>query len=371
MPGPAMPDPSCLGLRGSAELVEGSENVVYLVPTRGKLRLHPLGPGLPRTIQFRNPEAQGGFPLKSIGYDRPLFVQPFDHRGSFTKGFFGLTGDPEMTPTADQHSAVAGAKTLVYRGLLRSIELGVPADTVGILIDTQFGSPIIADAKRRGIPVSVCVEKSGQPIFDFEYGAGWQDHLRFVRPDIVKVLVRHHPRADEGGRREQMARLKQISDWVHSSDDCYYMFELLVPATTDEDKAFGDRYDSEMRPKLMLEAIQEIQDFGIEPDIWKIEGLDHEKDAKAVAAQTRTGAGRERVGNILLGRGSDKDSVHRWLKVAAPLEGYIGFAVGRTNFSAPLKAYLADPTPEAAEAAIQQIAENFKGCVDVWQAARG
>ena len=309
--------------------------------------------------------------MKSIGYDRQLFVQPFDHRGSFTKGFFGLKGQPEIGAAEDQHSPVAEAKTLVYRGLLRSIELGVPADTVGILIDTQFGSHIIADAKRRGIPVSICVEKSGQPLFDFEYGSAWQDHLRYVRPDIVKVLVRHHPRVDEAGRREQMVRLKQISDFVHAHEDSYYMFELLVPATTDEDKAFGDRYDAEQRPKLMIEAIQEIQEFGIEPDIWKIEGLDRAEDAKAVAAQTRSGAGREKVGNILLGRGSDKDSVHRWLKVAAPLDGYIGFAVGRTNFSEPLKAYLANPSADNAEAAIQQIAENYKGCVDVWLAARG
>lgn len=309
--------------------------------------------------------------MKSIGYDRPLFVQPFDHRGSFTKGFFGLQGQPEIGVAADQHGPVADAKTLVYRGLLRAIELGVPADTVGILIDTQFGSAIIADAKRRGIPVSICVEKSGQPIFDFEYGSAWQDHLRFVRPDIVKVLVRHHPKVDDAGRREQMVRLKQISDFIHASDDAYYMFELLVPASTDEDKALGDRYDVEMRPKLMIEAIKEIQDFGIEPDIWKIEGLDRVEDAKAVSAATREGAGREKVGNILLGRGSDKESVHRWLQVAAPLDGYIGFAVGRTNFSAPLKTYIADPTPANAEAAIQQIAENYKGCVDVWQAARG
>ncbi|MCG8461525.1 MAG: DUF2090 domain-containing protein [Holophagales bacterium] len=309
--------------------------------------------------------------MKNIGYDRPLFIQPFDHRGSFTKGFFGLSGQPEIAVGHDQHNPVAEAKTLVYRGLLQAIEMGVPKETVGILIDTQFGSHIVADAKDKGISVAVCVEKSGQPIFDFEYGAAWQDHLRFVRPDIVKVLVRHHPEVDEAGRREQMTRLRQISDFVHAHDDTYFMFELLVPAGTEEDKALGDRYDVERRPKLMVEAIREIQDFGIEPDIWKIEGLDREEDARAVAAQTRSGKGREQVGNILLGRGSDKESVHRWLKVAAPLDGYIGFAVGRTNFKTALQTYLAAPSAEAADTAIRTIAENYKGCVDVWQTARG
>lgn len=308
--------------------------------------------------------------MKTLGYDRPLFIQPFDHRGSFIKGFFGLSGQPEITASHDQLSPVAEAKTLVYRGLLRAIEMGVPAELVGVLVDAQFGSHIIADAKAKGISVSTCIEKSGQPIFDFEYGSGWQDHLRFVRPDIVKVLVRHHPRSDEPGRREQMARLKAVSDYVHAHDESYFMFELLVPATTDEDRALGDRYDAELRPELMIEAIREIQAFGIEPDIWKIEGLDREQDAREVAAQTRAD-GRDRVGNILLGRGSDKDSVHRWLRVAAPLPGYIGFAVGRTNFKAPLETYLAEPSSAAAEAAIEAIAENYKGCVDVWQSAKG
>ncbi|MEM8996666.1 MAG: DUF2090 domain-containing protein, partial [Acidobacteriota bacterium] len=190
------------------------------------------------------------------------------------------------------------------------------------------------------------------------------------RPDIVMVVVRHHPRVDPEGRAEQMARLKLVSDFIHSNNDAYFMFELLVPASTDEDKALCDKYDVEMRPQLMIEAIAEIQDFGIEPDIWKIEGLDRREDAVAVGAQTHAG-GREKVGNILLGRGSDKASVHRWLEVAAPVDGYIGFAVGRTNFKVPLETYIADPTAANAERAIEQIAENFKGCVDVWQAARG
>lgn len=308
--------------------------------------------------------------MKKIGYDRPLFVQPFDHRGSFTKGFFGLQGQPQINTDHDQHSPVADAKTLVYRGLLHAIELGVARETLGILIDTQFGSAIIADAKAKGIPVAVCVEKSGQDVFDFEYGDRWQDHLRFVRPDIVKVLVRHHPRVDEGSRREQMVRLKQLSDYIHAHDDTYYMFELLVPASTPEDKAMGDRFDVEARPGLMIEAIHELQAYGIEPDIWKIEGLDRVEDAQRVAAATRNTPERQGVGNILLGRGADKDSVHRWLKVAAPLDGYIGFAVGRTNFSAPLKAYIADPSPETARTAVEQIGRNFKECVDTWNSAR-
>ena len=306
--------------------------------------------------------------MKSIGYDKALFVQPFDHRGSFTKKFFGLTGDPQVTPVGDDRSPIARTKMVIYRGLLRAIEMGVPQDSVGILVDAEFGSQVILDAQRRGIPTSTCVEKSGQTVFDFEYGTRWQDHLRFVRPDIVKCLVRFHPEDDAAMNREQATRLKALSDYVHDGNDHYLMFELLVPALTEEEKAMGEHYDKQVRPGRMIEAIHQLQDFGVEPDIWKIEGLETRQQAEAVGAATRRGTGRSRVGNILLGRGSDKSQVHAWLAVAAPVEGYIGFAVGRTNFADPIKAFIADPSTEAT--AIETIAANFKGCVDVWTSAK-
>jgi myo-inositol catabolism protein IolC len=306
--------------------------------------------------------------MKKIGYDRPLFVQPFDHRGSFFKKFFHLGGPPQIQAVEDQVSAVVRAKTLIYRGLLQAIDMGVDPATVGILIDAQFGGNIIVDAKARGIPVAVCTEKSGQPVFDFEYGGRWTDHIRFFAPDMVKCLVRYHPKDDPVANREQATRLKMLSDYIHSTDDCHFMFELLVPATTDEDKAAGADYDTQVRPGLMVEAIRELQELGVEPDVWKIEGLDRREDAEAVAEQARSGDHRADVGCVILGRGSDAAQVHKWLAVAAPVDGFIGFAVGRTNFSEPLKKFLADPSQEAA--AVAEIASNYKGCVDAWLAAQ-
>jgi len=306
--------------------------------------------------------------MKDLGYGKPLFVQPFDHRGSFTKTYFNFKGAPAIEPGKNQFVPVSDAKTLIYRGLLKAIEMGVPRDEVGILVDAQFGSHIISDAKSRGIPAAVCVEKSGQSVFDFEYGARWEDHLRFLAPDIVKVLVRYHPEDDTLMNREQLTRLKLLSDYVHANNDHYLMFELLVPAVTDDDKSAGDRYDSDIRPGHMVKAIREIQDFGVEPDIWKIEGLDKREQAEAVSAQVRSNDDRARVGAILLGRGSNKEKVHEWLQVSAPVDGFIGFAVGRTNFTEPLKGYLDKSLEE--DAAVTAIAENYKGCVDIWKAAK-
>jgi 5-dehydro-2-deoxygluconokinase len=313
-------------------------------------------------------------PSREIGYDKPLFVQPFDHRGSFKKKFFGIADDWTVDPSGDQFTPILETKTIVYRGLLEAIERGVAAEHVGILVDSEFGLHIQSDARRRGIPVASCIEKSGQPVFDFEYGVRWQDHLRFVDPDIVKVLVRHHPADPEAERVEQMVRLKEVSDFLHGRDRRPFMFELLLPATTVEEKAAGERYDKELRAGRMIEAIRELQAFGIEPDIWKLEGLDSAEQAHAVAEAARSGrtaegASRARVGCILLGRGSDAAQVHRWLRTAAPVPGWIGFAVGRTNFAAPVQRFIADRSVE--REAIAEIAGNYKQCVDVWREAAG
>lgn len=303
-----------------------------------------------------------------IGYDQSLFIQPFDHRGSFVKSFFGFRGAPEISPRTDAFAAVSAAKTLIYRGLLEAIEGGVPKEQVGVLVDAQFGSQVLADAAERRIPRAVCIERSGQPVFDFEYGAGWVSHIRFCRPDIVKVLVRLHPDDPVGESVEQLTRLKLVSDYLHGPERRLFMFELLVPATTDEDREAGAAYDAELRPGHMVRAIHRIQDFGIEPDIWKIEGVDTEADARRVVAACRRGDHRSRVGAIVLGRGSDAAQVHAWLRVAAPVEGFIGFAVGRTNFKAPLAGYLAGDLDAAA--AISTIARNYTGCVDAFTTAR-
>ncbi|HEX2253181.1 MAG TPA: DUF2090 domain-containing protein [Thermoanaerobaculia bacterium] len=312
--------------------------------------------------------------MREIGYDKDLYVQPFDHRGSFKKKFFGIADDWTVDAGTDQYTPIVETKTIVYRGLLWAIDLGVPAEQVGILVDSEYGSHIQFDARAKGIPVATCIEKSGQPVFDFEYGPRWQDHVRFVAPDIVKVLVRHHPADPVAERYEQMARLKQVSDHLHANDGPWFMFELLVPATTDEEKQAGARYDEELRVGRMVEAMRELQEFGIEPDIWKLEGLSSREQAAQVAEVARAGRSadgksREKVGCILLGRGSDKAQVHEWLRTAAPVPGWIGFAVGRTNFADPVKAFLADRSKE--DEAVGQIARNFKECVDVWREARG
>jgi 5-dehydro-2-deoxygluconokinase len=131
----------------------------------------------------------------------------------------------------------------------------------------------------------------------------------------------------------------------------------------------GDKkaYDPEVRPGLMVQTIQEMQDFGIEADVWKIEGLDRREDCvKIVAAARRNG--RDTVGCIVLGRGEDDRKVREWLSMAASVPGFIGFAVGRTTFWDPLVGWRAKTMGR--DAAVAEIARRYREWVDIFEQAR-
>jgi myo-inositol catabolism protein IolC len=271
----------------------------------------------------------------AIGYNKPLFLLPFDHRSSFEKGLFGWSG----ALSAEQTGRIAKSKEVIYDAFKLALTKGLSRDRSGILVDEQFGAAILRDAVRNGFTVAMAAEKSGKAEFEFEYGDDWAAHIEAFKPTFVKVLVRYNPEDEEALNRRQAARLKQLADYCHSHNH-YFMFEMLVPATHEQtDRLDGDQhlYDTELRPSLMLGAIKELQSAGVEPDIWKIEGLDHREDCVKIVETARRD-GRDSVSCIILGRGSNDQKVLEWLHNAAGVPGFIGFAVGRTSFWDPLVA---------------------------------
>jgi 5-dehydro-2-deoxygluconokinase len=294
----------------------------------------------------------------ALGYDGKLYILAFDHRGSFQKKMFGIEGDP--TPEETEH--------LIYEGMVKAVETGsVQEDQVGVLVDEQFGGSIPHEAKAHGLKLAMPVEKSGQDEFDFEYGEQFGQHIEQFDPNFSKVLVRYNPDDDDELNRRQLERLTRLADWLHDHDR-KFLFELLVPASDAQLEAVDgdtDRYDAELRPELMRRAIAEIQDFGCEVDIWKIEGVDAREDAELLARQTRTGPGRENVVCVLLGRGASDDKVDHWLRVAAPVEGFVGFAIGRSIWWDALKGSL-DGSLER-DAAAEQIAANYLRFIRVYE----
>jgi myo-inositol catabolism protein IolC len=299
------------------------------------------------------------------GYDGKLFILAFDHRGSFQKKWFGIEGEP----TEEETHKISNAKHLVFEGLLHALDEGAEASITGALVDEQFGAPsdVPTQARGRGLKLAMPVEKSGQNEFDFEYGEQFGEHIERFDPDFSKVLVRYNPDDPDTEMNErQLERLKRLADWLHENDRLF-LFELLVPATDDQLASVdgdSDRYDAELRPELMRRAIEDIQNFGIEVDIWKIEGVDERSDAETLAQQTRAG-GRDRVVCVLLGRGASDEKVDHWLTQAAPVEGFVGFAIGRSIWGAALKGFL-DGSLEREDAA-RQIGDNYLRFVGVYE----
>jgi myo-inositol catabolism protein IolC len=299
----------------------------------------------------------------ALGYDGRLYIMAFDHRGSFQKKMFGIQGDP----TAEETATIADAKHLIYEGMTEAVSRGAEASVSGVLVDEQFGSDIPELARAAGLKLAMPVEKSGQNEFDFEYGADFGAHIEKYDPDFSKVLVRYNPEdPDPEMNPRQLGRLKELADWLHAHDR-KFLFELLVPATDDQlAKVDGDadRYDAELRPELMRRAIEETQDYGCEVDIWKIEGVDERSDAEILAKQARTGPGREGVTCVLLGRGASTEKVEQWLQAASTVDGFIGFAIGRSIWWDALKGFTGKDLDRAAAAT--QIADNYLHFVEVY-----
>lgn len=299
------------------------------------------------------------------GYDRLLYVLPFDHRGSFQSGLFGWKAPLDAGQTAE----IAASKRVIYDGFLAAVTAGTFRDKAAILVDEQFGAAILRDAATAGFTTALAAEKSGQAEFEFEYGDDFARHVEAFRPTFSKVLVRYNPGSDPSLNRRQAERLKRLSDYLATTES-RFMFELLVPADPAQlAKLGGDKhaYDLDLRPGLMVRAIQELQAAGVEPDIWKVEGLDRGEDCEAIVEVARSG-GRDHVDCIVLGRGEDPARVRLWLTVAARTPGFIGFAVGRTVFWDPLVAWLAKTATR--EEAVAEIARRYTAFVDLFDSAR-
>jgi myo-inositol catabolism protein IolC len=297
---------------------------------------------------------------------KSLFVLPFDHRGSFTKKLFNVQG---RELTEDELKKAKELKQIIYHGFELAIKNNaVPRESAAILIDEQFGGEIIQDAVSKHYTVCVCVEKSGQDEFDFEYGNDFGGHLNKYRPAFAKALVRYNPDDDQELNSRQRARLKELNDFC-IKEGYKFIIEPLVPATKNQLAQINNdqnRYDNEVRPKLMMKMIAELQKDGIEPDVWKIEGLENSKDYQDLVMQIKSNS--RQADAIVLGRGADADQVEKWLIAGAKVPGIIGFAIGRTIFWQSLLDHKDGKISK--DEAVSQIAQKYQHFYRVFDEAR-
>lgn len=268
----------------------------------------------------------------NIGYTNPLFILAFDHRSSFRKMFEG----------ENNNEKIKTAKIIVYEAFKKALAYGVSKEEGAILVDEEFGSPILLDAKAQGFTFALTVEKNGQEEFDFEYGEKFGEHIKKYVPTFAKALVRYDPQADNTLNARQLEKLKKLSDYCRE-ERLKLLVELIV-------QGVGIPWE------LEKEAISQFQNFGVEPDVWKLEGLDARQDYEKVVEQAKSG-GRENISIVILGRGESKEKVEQWIKAGLGIPGVIGFAIGRTIFWEVLSSY--NKGAIGKDEAIEVIAQNY------------
>lgn len=302
--------------------------------------------------------------MANLDEAHPLFLFAMDQRSSLLEHTYDESGG-EPVDEAEAERVRAG-KQLVYRGVLTALAAGASRDRTGVLVDERYGADVARLAKDAGLQLAMPVERSGREWFELEYGDDWLAHVDAFDPDFVKVLVRDNPAFDADRRQQQASDLAAVSAALHDAGRPF-LVELLVPGTDDQ-KASVDDYDRDLRPDLVVQVLEYLQDRGVEADVWKLEGLDAREDAERVVATARRG-GRDAVQCIVLGRDAPEEQLDHWLRTAAPVDGFVGFAIGRSNWEEPLEDVVREHLDT--EAAEQLIAANYRHFVDTWLEARG
>jgi len=289
-----------------------------------------------------------------------LFILPFDHRTSMLRDL-GIRGKPSHA----QKKRVTELKQLIFEAFKLALARGAPRDSAAILVDAEFGAEILREAKRDGIIIAMPVEKSETRAFELE--PGFQKLVKKFKPDFVKALVRFNPAPQLNKINAiQLARLKRLSDFLKKTRR-EFLLELLVPPTSAQlKKLWRKTFDSRLRPQLALQAMKTMQDYVVEPSVWKIEGVQRVEQQRALVNQARAGGRNARL--IVLGRGESEEQVRKWLEIGARVSDVAGFAVGRTVFAEPLREFAAGKIGDCQ--AVERMAENFLGLLRFWANAR-
>jgi 5-dehydro-2-deoxygluconokinase len=281
-----------------------------------------------------------------------LYILPFDHRSSFTKDILNTE-----KPSKEQRKEIERLKDIIFEGIEISLEKRKDKKNFAILVDEEYGSNVIKNARAKKIKICLPVEKSGENELKFEYGKKFKEHILKINPDFVKVLVRYNPENKTINQR-QLKSLAELSIFCKEKK-LQTIIELLVPPTKNDLDICGNKndYDKKLRAEKTAQSIKEIKTV-FNPTIWKLEGFD-KNNWKTIVKETK------KTKIIVLGRGEDDKKVKQWLRDAAKFNQIIGFAVGRTIFMSPIKEYYSKKIN--AQKASLLISKKFLSFVSIWE----
>jgi myo-inositol catabolism protein IolC len=278
------------------------------------------------------------------------FLLAFDHRRSLMTSFFEAGDEPERGHIATAREV----KTVIADGLLAAIRRSrVDRRDAGGLVDATYGGIAIDRLRTSGVRFAVPVEASGKRELEFEH-PDWRQRLDAIKPTWAKVLIRYNPSGDTLMNARQRDHLLELQTGTRDIR-VGLLLELLVPP---EPSQRADDYDTQTRPRLVVEAIDELRGAGLQPDLWKIEGFEQRADCETVAEHAVAPC-------VVLGRGADTEAVERWLRAGAGI--FDGFAIGRSIWWDAARAYV-DGSADR-DTTVAAIADRYGHFVDVYHAA--
>ncbi|MCO8171642.1 5-dehydro-2-deoxygluconokinase [Pseudomonas sp. 21LCFQ02] len=279
----------------------------------------------------------------------PLFIFAFDHRFQLVESAQQAGADPARIPQLKQ--LFVQAIEQVERSLAAQ---GVVAD-VGLLADERFGQDALNAATGRGWWLARPVELQNSRPLAFEHGRSIGSNLvKWPGEQIIKCLVQFHPDDEPLLRLEQEAQLKGLYDAAQISGH-----ELLLEVIPAKNHA-------STRPDVLYRAIKRLYNIGIYPDWWKIEtqpgSVWRQLDELITARDPYC------RGVVLLGLNAPVEALAEGFRQAANSQVCRGFAVGRTIFQQPARAWLAGEIDDAE--VVSRVRETFEFLIRSWRDAR-
>ena len=288
--------------------------------------------------------------LHRVSVARPawddLHIFAFDHRSQFYDLACACGAEEARLPRLKR--LLVDAVATVER------ELNL-AHRVGVLIDQRYGQDALNAATGRGWWIGRPVETPGSHPLEFEYGRSIGSQLvQWPREHVVKCLVQFDPDGDAESRLEQETQLRTLYDAVKQSGH-ELLLEVIPPASTNDTQ--GER---------VLRAMKRVYNLGIRPEWWKLKPLPA-KDWTAIDALL---AERDPYcrGVVLLGLNAPFAELAEGFAAAAQSASCRGFAVGRSLFLEPSRAWLSNEIDD--DTLVERASQQFAKLIALWQQSR-
>ena len=271
-----------------------------------------------------------------------LFIHAFDHRVQMQ--------ELAVNAGADE-SRITQLKSLLLAATQQVIDQRGLHGQGGILCDDTFGQDVLNAATGTDLWIGRPVETPGSRPLTFEGARSIGSMLKsWPLEQKVKCLV-YYSTADEPALlAEQEQKIAELYNACCASGH-EMLLEIVPPA---ESMSVGDS---------VAKSIEQLLSNGIRADWWKIPAV--ERQTAERIHQLITDATPHCCGIVVLGLDAPKEELIQGFKAFSGLPLYRGFAVGRTIFSHPGRAWLAGEISD--ELLEKQVAQAYNDLIDAWQ----